>query len=67
MSNRTVLTNEISKYLKNVYKLDSSNISMVLKMSEKIIDKWSKMERSHLSPNLMADEIMEVVYAKELI
>ncbi|EOH8750421.1 hypothetical protein ACMDXZ_002878 [Enterococcus faecalis] len=67
MSNRTILTNEISKYLKNVYKLDSSNITMVLKISEKIIDKWSKMERSHLSPNLMADEIMEVVYAQELI
>ncbi|EGO8565379.1 hypothetical protein ACFJZD_00530 [Enterococcus faecalis] len=67
MSNRTILTNEISKYLKNVYKLDSSNIARVLKISEKIIDKWSKLERSHLSPNLMADEIMEVVYAQELI
>lgn len=65
MNNKTLLTDEICKYLKNVYELDNSEINRILKKFEKTIDEWSKLERSHLSPNLMADEIMEVVYSQE--
>lgn len=65
MFNETTLINEIYKYLKNVYKLHDSQIDTILKKFEETINEWSKLEQTHLSPNLMADEIMEVLYSQE--
>lgn len=54
------VTKDISNYLKKAYKLTDSEIEELLELSSKNIEQWNNEQCSHLSPNLMADEIVDI-------
>ncbi|MDT2481280.1 hypothetical protein P7D59_20395 [Enterococcus avium] len=54
------VTKDISNYLKQSYGLNDSEISELLEASSKNIEQWNNEQYSHLSPNLMADEIVDI-------
>ncbi|PQF11506.1 hypothetical protein CUS96_12325 [Enterococcus faecium] len=57
------VTKDISYYLKQSYGLSDSGILELLKASRKNIEQWNNEQYSHLSPNLMADEIVDIAEA----
>ncbi|MGF1948738.1 hypothetical protein ACQUFD_16830 [Enterococcus gallinarum] len=57
------VTKDITNYLKQSYGLNDSEIGELLEASSKNIEQWNNEQYSHLSPNLMADEIVDIAEA----
>lgn len=57
------VTKDITNYLKQSYGLNDLEIGELLEASSKNIEQWNKEQYSHLSPNLMADEIVDIAEA----